>query len=149
MDDEDIPPISTANDPIGSQHDLHLRWRALMGPLGFSERLLWLGFIGADACMAPGLTQIAELPQYPDDEMLDSLMEACRRLLDDPVTGGSVAFLLSRPGTWQMTGADRAWARGLLSAARRADVPIEPVHLANDHRLCVFAPDDLAVRAGA
>ena len=29
-----------------SAADLRQRWRALMGPLGFGERLLWFGFMG-------------------------------------------------------------------------------------------------------
>jgi len=44
-----IPPIETASDPVYSAADLRQRWRALMGPLGFEERLLWFGLIGPDA----------------------------------------------------------------------------------------------------
>ena len=36
-----IPPMDTATNPVYSAADLRKRWRALMGPLGFGERLLW------------------------------------------------------------------------------------------------------------
>jgi hypothetical protein len=45
-----IPPIETATDPVHSAADLRQRWRALMGPLGFEERLLWFGLIGPNRC---------------------------------------------------------------------------------------------------
>ena len=34
------PPIESATEPILSATDMGQRWRAVMGPLGFSERLL-------------------------------------------------------------------------------------------------------------
>jgi len=45
---EVLPHIETATDPVNSPADLRQRWRALMGPLGFGEQLLWFGFIGPD-----------------------------------------------------------------------------------------------------
>lgn len=49
-----IPPVETATDPVYSAADLCQRWRALMGPLGFGERLLWFGFVGR-----PGVVEAA------------------------------------------------------------------------------------------
>jgi hypothetical protein len=52
------PPIHTASDPVYSSADMCQRWRALMGPLGFSEKLLWVGFVGADRRMYKTTSQI-------------------------------------------------------------------------------------------
>jgi hypothetical protein len=53
-----IPPIETATDPVHSAADMRQRWRALMGPLGFGEKLLWVGFVGPDRRMVKALSQI-------------------------------------------------------------------------------------------
>jgi len=130
--------------PVRSQYDLCLRWRAMMGPLGFSERLLWLSFLTAERTMSPHLIQIADIPVDPEPEMLDSLTWICNQTCRDPgLAGGSLAVLLSRPGTAAITDSDRVWARGLTLAAQRGRLRMEPVHLATDERVCVFAPDDL------
>ncbi|MDN5856542.1 MAG: hypothetical protein L0K86_27635 [Actinomycetia bacterium] len=43
----DIPPLLPADQmpPIRNERDLHERWRALMGELGFSGRTLWVTFV--------------------------------------------------------------------------------------------------------
>jgi hypothetical protein len=144
MDEEPIPPLLPVEQmpPIRSQEDLHRHWRALMGPLGFSRRYLWLGLIGADRRPTPLLVQIDELPERPDPAMCDRFGAFLGHLLDEE-PGCSVALLLSRPGPAAMTTADRAWAIGLTDAARRAGIPLEPLHLATDEAVRVFAPDDL------
>lgn len=146
MDNDKIPPLKPPEQmpPIHSQHDLQQHWRALMGPLGFSERLLWLGFIDTDRRMTPMLSQISDIPAYPDSKLLAGLLDIATRILRDPLGGGSVAIMVSRPGRAAMTDSDLAWARALTEAARVAELPFEPVHLANDEILTVFSPDDLA-----
>lgn len=145
--DDDIPPLLPVQEmpPVRTQHHLYLHWRALMGPLGFSERLLWVSLLDDGGFQTPVLTQIADLPVDPDDELLTRLMEMFSDILHAYAEGGSVAMLLSRPGRASMTESDRAWARGLMSAADRTGVPMRPVHLANDEELRVFADDDLVV----
>lgn len=145
MDDE-IPPLLPADQmpPIHSPQDMHRHWRALMGELGFSQRLLWFGFLTADGWMAPQLHQVDDLPPQPIAPLADNLIAICRRVLDevfDPA--GSVAFLLSRPGSAEMTDDDRAWARALATAATHGDVRLQPIHLATDEAVRVFAADDL------
>ena len=53
-----IPPIETATDPIHSPADMRQRWRALMGPLGFGERLLRFSFVGPDRRMVKVLGEV-------------------------------------------------------------------------------------------
>ncbi|HET7325672.1 MAG TPA: hypothetical protein VFJ14_00145 [Nocardioidaceae bacterium] len=148
--DDDIPPLLPPDQapPINTAEDMRRRWRALMGELGFSERLLWFTFVSADGRQAPMLQQVTDLPMDPDDKLVENLMWICDEVLratDHP--DGSVALLLSRPGPAQMTDSDRAWARALTDAGRRANLQLQPIHLANDEALQVFAPDDLIVAA--
>lgn len=119
-----------------------------MGPLGFSETLIWFTFIDGDGVMAPILSQIDDLPEYPDQQLLHNLMGIADGILRN-VVGGSLAILRSRPGPGQMTDSDRAWALGLTTAAASCGVRMEPVHLATDEDLRVFAPDDLVVADSA
>ena len=129
--------------PIRNSDDLCLHWRALMGPLGFGQHRLWLGLIQPDNLMSAQLIQIEEIPPSVDDEMCQPLLEICQHIVGCNGEGGSVAFLLTRPGSNPMNDADRSWARGLTAAARQLGVSMWPVHFANDVELRVFAPDDL------
>lgn len=128
--------------------DLYQLWASLLGPLGFSHTSLWLAFIDAEHVMTPVLTQIEDIPPSATTEDCLPVLKICRQLLDDSATHRSVALLLSRPGRHPMSEDDRSWARGLTEAAGRLEVRMEPLHLATDHELRVFAPDDLlAVRS--
>lgn len=146
MDNDDIPPLLPPDQQpsIRSDDALYRHWRALMGELGFSERLLWYTFISGTGRPAPILQQVADLPLEPEERLVTNLMWICGKVLAS--TGhsdGSVAFLLSRPGSARMTSSDRSWARCLSGCARSAGLRVHPVHLANDEALTVFAPDDL------
>jgi hypothetical protein len=151
MDDE-IPPLLPPDQmpPINGPQDMHRHWRALMGELGFSRPLLWFGFIDSDGRMAPHIHQVDELPLHPTAPMLDSLMQSCHEVLERVVDArGSVAFLFSRPGSGGMTETDRGWARELTAAATRIGVRLQPIHLATDREVLVFAGDDLILPRSA
>lgn len=128
--------------PVHTAEDLYQCWRVLMGPLGFSRRSLWLGFIDEDGRMNPALTQIEDVPEGTTVEMCFPLVEMCRHALGDS-EGRTVAILLTRPGRHPMNSDDRSWARSLLMAAAELGVAMHPVHFANDNTLLVFAADDL------
>ncbi|MFW0796884.1 hypothetical protein AAFP30_23975 [Gordonia sp. CPCC 205515] len=131
--DNTIPEIDTAQDPIGSTEDLRQRWRALMGPLGFSEALLWFAFIDPDHRLIPQLNQLP-LPDEPDPMLTSMLMTRLGEAIDD-IPGVTVACLITRPGSDGLTEADCAWARVLTDLAARHGVPMHPVHRANDLEL--------------
>jgi hypothetical protein len=143
----DIPTLRPPNEmpPIRNAEDLCLHWWALMGPLGFGQPLLWIAFIQTDDMMSPQLTQIEEIPRWADAKTCQPLLELCQHIVGRNSAGGSVAFLLTRPGRNPMDDADRSWARGLTAAAEQFGVSMWPVHSANDVELRVFAPDDLVV----
>lgn len=140
-----IPTLGPARElpPIRNSDDLYLRWRALMGPLGFGRPRIWIAFLGPDNMMSARLTQIEEIPRSADAATCRPLLEMCQHIIGRGGAGGSVAFLLTRPGRHPMDDADRSWACGLTSAAQRLGVSMWPVHFANDVELRVFAPDDL------
>jgi hypothetical protein len=129
-----IPPIETASDPVHSSADLRQRWRALMGPLGFEERLLWFGLIGPDRCFAKQLSNVPVRPR-PQGRILWNLMSALRTLLDDLEPGNTVALLLTRPGRGPVSPADLVWSKTLTDIAERFAVPLEPIFRANDESL--------------
>jgi hypothetical protein len=141
----DIPTLRPPHEmpPIRKAEDLCLHWRALMGPLGFGQPRLWIGFIGPDDMMSAQLVQIEEIPRWADAQVCDALLEMVRHIVGCKGAGGSAAFLLTRPGSNPMDDADRSWARYLNSAADHHSVSMWPVHFANDVELRVFAPDDL------
>jgi hypothetical protein len=131
--------------PIRNADDLCRRWRALMGPLGFGQPRLWIAFLAPDDMMTAQLVQIEEISRRADAKLCHSLLELCQHIVGSNSAGGSVAFLLTRPGRNSMDDADRSWARGLTVAAEHLGVSMRPVHFANDVELRVFAPDDLVV----
>jgi hypothetical protein len=134
------PPIETATDPIHSVADMAQRWRALMGPLGFGERLLWLGFVGPDRCMVKVLSQVP-LGSTAKRSLVESVMSGLRDVLDDYVPGTTVALLLTRPGPGPVSNMDRRWSTMLTDAAEEFGVPIEPVFRANDEALVLVEPE--------
>lgn len=126
-----LPSIETATDPITCPEDMQQRWRALMGPLGFGERLLWVGFVGADRCMIKTLSQVP-VGRAPHREVVENLMIGLSVVLEDFEPGTSVALLLTRPGSDPVSEQDRRWGRVLTEAAQRIAVPLEPMFRAND-----------------
>ncbi len=136
---EPIPALETATDPVASADDLRHRWRALMGPLGFGEKLLWIGFLGADRVLLKTMTQLPIGPR-PRALVLRNLMSALRALLDDMAPGSTVALLLTGPGHGPVSSTDRVWSKTLAAMAERFAVPLEPIFRANDESLLQVEP---------
>jgi len=134
------PPIETATDPIHSTADMGQRWRAVMGSLGFGERLLWIGFVGPDRRMIKALSQMP-LPPRPKRPIVVSLMAALLDVLDGLKEDTTVALLLTRPGRGSISDADRRWAALLTEVAAVLGIPIEPVFRANDQSVLLVEPE--------
>lgn len=144
-----VPPLTSPEDapPIRDEADLTTRWRQLMGPGGFDTRRAWLAWFDAQGHQLPALMPIEDLPARPDPVLLPRLMEV---LTGACPVGGSIAVLLSRPGSGAVTDDDRAWARALYAQARDAraravSVPLWPVHLATFDRVRPLTVDDLGL----
>ncbi len=134
-----IPPIETATDPIHSASDLRERWRALMGPLGFGEKLLWIGFIGPDRRLYKTMSQLPIGPR-PKSRVSTGLMSALRSVVDGMPPGCTVALLMTGPGRGAIPAGDRLWAKSLSEAAAGLDVPLETIFRANDESLLPIEP---------
>ncbi|WP_319444922.1 MULTISPECIES: hypothetical protein [unclassified Mycobacterium] len=133
-----IPPVESATDPIGSPADLHQRWRALMGQLGFGERLLRFAFVGPDRRLVKVLSEVP-IGVVPDPKLIETLMLALCTLLDDLEAGSTVALLLTRPGRGGVSEADRRWGVALTRTANSLDVPLEPIFRANDEAVVALS----------
>jgi hypothetical protein len=134
-----IPPIETATDPVHSAADMRQRWRALMGPLGFGEKLLWVGFVGPDRRMVKAISQIPLGPR-PKPRLVESAMAGIKDVLTDFRDGTTIALLLTRPGRGGISDADREWSTLLTETAAQFDVPLEPIFRANDEALVQVEP---------
>lgn len=133
------PPIETATDPIGSPADLRQRWRALMEPLGFGERLLRFVFVGPDRRIIKALSEVP-VTKRASPGLARDLMTALHGVVTQADDQLAVAFLLTRPGHGGPTADDKQWSALLTRAAAEFGVPIEPVFMANDERLVVVEP---------
>ncbi|MGV9803390.1 hypothetical protein ACWDTP_35595 [Mycobacterium sp. NPDC003449] len=134
-----IPAIESATDPVHSAADMGERWRALMGRLGFSERLLWVGFLGADRRMYKTMSQVP-LRARPQPGLVDYVMSRLPRVLAGLEPGSTVALLLTRPGRGPISKLDRDWASLLGRTAAEYGVPLEPIFRANDEVLVEVGP---------
>lgn len=131
---DDAPPLLPPDQmpAIRSADDLLHTWRAILGPLGFARRSLWLLFLTDAGRLSGPLLTIDDLPDSPHDVAVDDLVALCDELLEGPGDGTSVALLVSRGGDdpWHL--GDRAWARFLTAVADRVGGTTWPVHRAND-----------------
>ena len=144
MDDETIPTLLPADEmpPLLSQADVHWFWRAMMGPLGFTGRRLWLVFLEPDRRPVAHVVTVDDVPENPDPADVASLMTICAETCREQGMSG-VTVLLSRPGRAGVRPSDRRWGLALLAAARAAQVELAPVHLANNDEVRPLTGDDL------
>jgi hypothetical protein len=124
---------------LRTQADVEAMWRRLMTPLGFTRESLWMVVVEGERPV-PRILEIVELGEPPDDDEIDSYAGVLA-----PLAGPDTRFALlrSRPGGGRPDATDRAWARALYDAGRRAGAQLEVVHLAHDHDVCPLPLDDL------
>jgi len=137
---------------VRSQSALEAVWKELMGTQRndrtndwtngwrFGGHSVWLLVIAEDDRPYPQITEITEAQEPPDDEMVDCIAAVLDKL---SAPGRRFAFLRSRPGGRGLTAEDRAWARSLYDAGRRAGVPLEVVHRACDQDLVPVPMDEV------
>jgi hypothetical protein len=129
-----IPPLESAADPLHSPADLRQRWRALMGPLGFGRRLLWVGFLACDRRLYTTMTQIP-MPPFPRRDYVDDVLVRLHWILYEFETGTTPALLITRPGVGGVSDLDRQWAALLTEVAAERDLRLEAIFRANDESL--------------
>jgi hypothetical protein len=145
MTDETAPlPRPDQLPPTRSVADLDRLWQSVKGPWTFGRPQVWCVVLGPGGEWTSILLKIDDCPARPDAEQIGNLLQVLTSVVVDSVPGGSVALLYARPGTDERSRSDGLWARELDAAGRRAPVDVWPVFLANDERVRVVAPDDLA-----
>ena len=111
-----IPPIETATDPMSlGRTTCASVGGPLMGPLGFGERLLWIGFVGPDRRMVKALSQVPLGPRPRRPIVASTMTALARRARRAQEPGTTVALLLSAAGDGgRSQHADRQWAKWLV-----------------------------------
>jgi hypothetical protein len=138
--------LSAMFEPVlTTQTQVEDAWRELMGPWSFGRHSVWMMLVVDDRPL-PQLTEISECEDPPDASHVDGLAEILLMLDREVAPGVHVAFLRSRPGKGTITDTDRAWARSLYAAARRAGVPCEVVHLATRGDIRPIPADVIGIR---
>ncbi|ULN44174.1 hypothetical protein MI149_14530 [Mycolicibacterium crocinum] len=105
-----------------------------MGPLGFGERLLWIGFVGPDRRMIKTLTQMP-IGRAPDRAVLSDLLAGMMMIAQESAPGSTLALLLTRPGCDGISAEDRRWSDVIAHIAREQNVSLEALFRANDQSL--------------
>ncbi|MCZ4499286.1 MAG: hypothetical protein JWQ74_1839 [Marmoricola sp.] len=123
---------------LHTDDDLTALWQLLMEAEPYRRRSLWLLFIDTEHRPAGPIITVDDLPDGPYETPVDDLVAMCRSILDGPGGGGSVAILMTRPGSGSWTVSDRAWGRFLLRAAETVGGRVWPVHQARRGRLEEF-----------
>jgi hypothetical protein len=124
---------------LHTQADVEAMWRRLMSPLGFGSESLWMIVIEGERPV-PKILEIVQLGEPPDDDEIDTYAGVLAPLADPDTR---FALLRTRPGGGRPDANDRAWARALYDAGRRAGAHLEVIHLAHDHDVLPLAMDDL------
>src|ERR1700751_3822910 len=101
---------------VRTQSELEQLWRTLMTPLGFERHTIWMVLIQDDRPI-PQVMEIVETPDAPEPDDVVAFAGVLEHLARPDTR---FAFLRSRPGSGGPDAADRAWARGLHDAGRRA-----------------------------
>lgn len=126
---------------VHTQADLEVLWRRLLGDLGFGRSTLWMLLLKDDGLVLPVVVPVDDIPERPTSG-IEGLTEMLHHVVPP---GGSVAFLLSRPGPdAPLSPAEKAWTRALAVVSSQVGATVWPVHRANDDALRVCSPDDLA-----
>jgi hypothetical protein len=110
-----------------------------MGPLGFGQRLLWVGFVGADCCMYKTMSQVP-LGTRPTRRFVEDVMSRLSFVVDNFEQGATVALLLTRPGIGPISHVDRQGSTLLTEVVAEFGVPLQPIFRANDETLMQVEP---------
>lgn len=106
------------------------------------KRQVWLMFLDADRRQLPVLlpTEVPTSPGEDDVELIGSFI----RTMVSEVDAVTAIVTLERPGTADLTDADRAWLETLHAAADASGVPFHGPYLC--HRRGVRAVEELEYR---
>jgi hypothetical protein len=110
-----------------------------MGPLGFGQRLLWIGFLGDDRRLMKTMTQMP-IGALPEPHLVKDLVSKLKFVVDGMLWDIKIALLLTGPGRGGISPADRQWAKSLADAGVEFEVPLLPIFRANDDAILHVDP---------
>ncbi|MFL6160307.1 MAG: hypothetical protein ACJ72D_29815 [Marmoricola sp.] len=122
------PPVPAR--PLTSEVELTAVWQRVLAHEPLRFRALWVLFLDEGARPTGPLITVDDLPDGPYDIPESDLLTMCGGVLDGPGGGGSVAFLLTRPGRDRWTVSDRAWGRFLIGVGAQVGAVAWPAHWA-------------------
>jgi len=123
-----MAPLPAPGTTIRSETDLRELWQQLLGSADFCRHTVWLILLDERGQVQPLLLPIDDVPSAPDPKILRSLSRVLDGMVDGRVAD-SVALLMSRPGTAELTENDWSWVRGL-ARVLRPEISPWPLHLA-------------------
>lgn len=141
MDDDE--KFELANLRLHTQADVQRLWELLLRPIEVDSYSLWVALVDDREMPVPLLMEITG-NEAPTEGEVSNLFLTLQQVCEEQGEIGSVAFLITRPGSEGPTDGDRKLTTRLLAGASAQGVPCQPVHLANDVRIVVVTPDDLA-----
>lgn len=137
-----LSPMSTPH--LRTDHDVLQHWRRLVGRPGHAARELWITFVDPLGQVQPTLPIIEDIPLHPARRTARNLVESMAVLIAESIPGGSVAFMLARPGPVAVTVSDQAWARALSCEVARAGLRPWPLCASSDTGVHHVAPEEQA-----
>ncbi|RZS65645.1 hypothetical protein EV187_1344 [Agromyces ramosus] len=138
-----------ANDatrvPISTDDDIRQRVADLLQRA--IRRQWWTLYLDENDVQRPVLMPMARYPEHPHEPCGDdgTAAEVMANQLENIVTGigaAKVIFVWERPGTDELTEADRMWAGALGAACRSAAIAVRAQLLLHDRGVRWIALDD-------
>lgn len=133
-------PIPDQTPPLGTIEAIRRHWLALLAPLGFGDRCLWLLPLFPDGRPVGILPRVDGLPLLPEARTAAAIAGMLSPL-EEVNPGGSTPMLLSRPGPVAATVSDTAWVDALHRACGPAD-PRWPIFIAGDDDIVALPADN-------
>jgi hypothetical protein len=133
-----LRPTEKAPIPLSTDDEIEACVADLIG--GAILPHMWLLFIGDDGELMPPVTQIDDMPAFPQEGD-----ERCLTAMADTLSTFAIAAVVvvrERPGGAPATDADRAWGRMIALAFARSDLTLRGQLLSHDHGVRWLRPDD-------
>lgn len=144
--------MTSSRDPyrptLTTDADVTSMWQTLFEEPGWRTTRIYIMVVDQEHRPTPIMTEVDETPHPLAPEDAVGLISSFARVLEEFEPSGSLAVLMCRPGTDQLTEEDRSGCRHLYAAARQAGTPLELLHVGTDTAI-VPAPMDAVLPRSA
>ncbi|HEX9031967.1 MAG TPA: hypothetical protein VF834_08990 [Streptosporangiaceae bacterium] len=136
-----LPDIDLAA-PLSTDQDVIRRVDHLLRQDSRRQRSILLLFLSADGVQLPVVVPIDDVPERPDELLVENLCGVIAQVLDDVAEAGSAVIALVRPGSEIVDECDRRWFRALHASAHVRGAAIRMICLATEAGLRQLTLDD-------